>query len=48
MEMVGFVRFGYFFFTSVAQPEENSAYSFKVISLIPWGSEDISSPGLFL
>lgn len=47
MEMLGFVRFVFLFFTSVERPEDNSVYFFKVISVLPWGSEDLSSSGIF-
>lgn len=41
MKMLGFVRFVFSFFTSVARPEENSAYTFKVVSVLPGGSDDL-------
>lgn len=47
MEMLGFVGFVFFFSMAVARPEEHSPYSFKVISVLPWGSEDLFSSGHF-
>lgn len=41
MEMLGFVGFVFSLFTSVARPKENSTCTFKVVSVLPWGSDDL-------